>query len=488
MIKVFLSKEEGELSSILDITQLQKYIKEIVVLHSFSRKENFKQLIDSISENEKIVLAGAKWSFYQSKEGKMILDAIVNKGINYNFILLVDLFILSIYGNNKEKNTKIAALLISLAIEELKKRESIEYEDLKPLETVILIGADQFFTKLSKNLMDKRINVIAINKGEIPAEIYTTTQYPFSKIIDFYGIEGNYFLELDSNGIKTTIKASSIVIGTTDNPVFSEELHHIFHIPLSMEKTLIPLDYGENKYQTIYPMIFLLPLEKNEEDIQKISEEIINFVKNKSHRHFFDIPKVNKEICGICGVCVKTCMYKASKIDFEKKTAVVNKYRCVGCGNCVTACPIGARELLSYPNHFLYEKIKNIVNINGRKCIVFACEGSGYPTIEEMIHLGITLPKDFNIIRIRCGAKLDCQFISEAMNAGFKAIAVVCCKEDKCLYSVGSLDLSRRFNLYRAVMRAKGIDPNLLRIITLDRGDIDTCINALKNFSNYIDN
>ncbi|MGE5893399.1 MAG: hydrogenase iron-sulfur subunit [bacterium] len=502
MTKVFVSRENGRVSSLADLDALKKRFQEMQILHNFSRDENLDVIAKDVKGSDAVILAGPEQGFYDIDEGKKVINALTGAGINRNRIFSVDLST-AMHPKDVAVNTATAGLLIGLAVKNAQERKPFEYLDSAPEQGILIIGSDPSGILLAKSLLEEGHPVSLINRGAIPASKgWWSSDYesiaghkqfkafPSAAIKGFSGFPGQYSVELEKSDGKSSVKCGVIAIATSSDLPYNQDIHAVFHIPLGLNKELIPLSNGGSSCRTRYPQIFILPAGAEREGLQEKLKEISAaakaFLTQKSYRHFFDVASVNEETCGACGTCVKTCMFGASNIDMNKKVSVVDRLKCVGCGNCVTACPTGARELKSYPAPEIFQRIHALPN--AKKCtgLIFACEGSGYPTIESMARLGMTLPEGFCTVRIRCGAHLDTQFISEAINQDFKGVAVICCKESRCLNDVGSLDLSRRFNLYRAVMRAKGIDANLLRIITIENGDTESCNTALTTFAKYL--
>lgn len=61
----------------------------------------------------------------------------------------------------------------------------------------------------------------------------------------------------------------------------------------------------------------------------------------KLEMHSASKPKMDKEKCTSCAVCLKSCSQKAIAFDSEKK-AEIDYEKCVGCGQCVAICEYGA--------------------------------------------------------------------------------------------------------------------------------------------------
>lgn len=53
------------------------------------------------------------------------------------------------------------------------------------------------------------------------------------------------------------------------------------------------------------------------------------------------MPKINKEECTGCGVCITKCPAGAISIDKDNK-AEIDIDKCRKCGACINACPVQA--------------------------------------------------------------------------------------------------------------------------------------------------
>lgn len=56
-------------------------------------------------------------------------------------------------------------------------------------------------------------------------------------------------------------------------------------------------------------------------------------------------PVIDERACTLCGLCEKTCIYGALKVDRESNAVIVDENKCWSCGFCVGICPSAAIEL-----------------------------------------------------------------------------------------------------------------------------------------------
>ncbi|MCF2137546.1 MAG: 4Fe-4S binding protein [Candidatus Thorarchaeota archaeon] len=55
--------------------------------------------------------------------------------------------------------------------------------------------------------------------------------------------------------------------------------------------------------------------------------------------------QIDMDTCTLCGLCEKSCVYGAIKVDREEKEVRVDSDRCVACGLCTSICPPHAMSL-----------------------------------------------------------------------------------------------------------------------------------------------
>ena len=63
-------------------------------------------------------------------------------------------------------------------------------------------------------------------------------------------------------------------------------------------------------------------------------------IKGKYQLHSEYEPKVEEDLCNLCGKCIESCSYNA--IGKGEKSIYFIRDDCVGCGECVSVCPNGA--------------------------------------------------------------------------------------------------------------------------------------------------
>lgn len=84
-------------------------------------------------------------------------------------------------------------------------------------------------------------------------------------------------------------------------------------------------------------------------------------MRGKYQLHSEYEPKVEEELCNLCGRCINNCGYNA--IAKGKKSIYFVRENCVGCGECVSVCPYGAiQSKLEQEERKLQEKMVEYVS------------------------------------------------------------------------------------------------------------------------------
>ncbi|TLM98755.1 MAG: hydrogenase iron-sulfur subunit, partial [Actinobacteria bacterium] len=210
--------------------------------------------------------------------------------------------------------------------------------------------------------------------------------------------------------------------------------------------------------------------------VLKLSQESIT--------HYRDVSAVDETLCGGCASCVRTCAFGACTLD-ENGLSHVDIRRCRACGKCVVGCPVGARDIVSSPHDYLLEAVRELADVEaeGDKVLGFLCSGCGYPAADGasdfVAERGVGYPTSFLPLRIPCGGRLDTLYVLEAFKAGFDGVCVYRCREGHCHNLIGNLDMDRRINLLRTVLRSRNIDDARLRIVDISPFEGDRFVESV---------
>lgn len=417
-------------------------------------------------------------------------------------------------------------------VERLKFAEKVDMMRVTPRKEIAIIGSGIVAILTAERLLEYgyRVHIID-NKPEsydlgkyrdklLPVQTYVRLHnkvnwYFDTKIEDFYGFAGNYYLGL-SNGKNEKleyINVGGIVITIGKDKNLINHLHSLIHIDIDDKGYFKPINNDTLCVQTNEQGIMIINLSYNEDENcchgKSISEcsscstevnypelkeisclvyasvlRLTSLLNKNEIIHENLISDVDENVCGGCGTCVKTCMFHASKIDPIKKISVVEPLRCKGCGNCVTACPTGAKDLLSHSNKYLFNTIDILskCDIPGDKVLLMICDGCGYVGLDYAGLNGFTYPVNFLPMNVKCAGRVDTQSILYAFKCGFKGVILCECAIGRCNNIVGNIDLDRRANLFREILKSRGINPERLRIMGTTPCEGGTCILESKKF------
>lgn len=514
-IGLFFSEADGTVSKVLDLNELRKEYEsnyETFIVKDFFSAPELRQILSTISASnfDAVILAGDSPVNYQvNKNADFLVNEIEKRGVNPNRIGIVNLKeqLVMAHPENRSGAFEKAKLLIDVAIAKVEIAPAIETREIAPYPAVAIIGVTPGSVMSAQRLLERDFKVYLIDEaGELRnfrdeskrqkirsilsfVELHPNASfYLGAKISDIYGYSGSYTLEVSSAAEKQVISAGSIIVANTKDRDFTKEIRPLVHIDIDDEGLFEPVNKDTLQVFTLEKGIFLLP-DDEDSDLSYMSAlsdsvafAVTSLLENKTISHKIVVSEIREELCGGCGTCVKTCMFKASSIDPVKKVSIIDEKRCKGCGNCVTSCPTGARDLLTYPQKYLTKAIDILAtgkNENEPKILAFLCEGCGYEALDKAGLTGLTYPTSIMPLGIRCSGTIDTQLILEAFTKGFSGVVICKCPEGHCRNIVGNSDLDRRANLFREVLRSRGIEDNRLRIVEGEVQGNNNCANAI---------
>ncbi len=519
-IGLFLSKADEEISKTIDLNYLNKHykknkkqLKTVKVFNSFWKNDAIGGILNEIAEKklDAIVLAGdSPRHFHFTKGGKLFIKRIIEAGINSNKIAFANLkeqVALPHKGKTKQATNK-AQGLIDVAIEKVRICSPIEMIDVAPRRSVMIIGTNPGAFFAAQKLLEVGYPVQIIEKGkDIPNLIQfknevlsvldyvenhpKSTFYFNTEVIDCEGYLGDYNIKIKKGKKEENVKVGGIIIAIENDLELTQKLHPILFVDIDIEGYFKSLESPTLPTQTNNEGICLISYksESSLDQLFSLADSAFSYFVIKLDQdvilHKKAISEVDENVCGGCGTCVKTCFFRAASIDPIKKISQVDTKRCKACGNCVTACPTGARDLITYPNKYLQNSIGILSKYkkpNTKGVLAFLCEGCGYPALDIAGLQGLQYSANVFPLAVRCAGRIDTQFILYAFFSGFDGVVLCVCKEGHCRNVVGNTDFERRANLFREVLRSRGIDPDKLRILGVTPTDGEDCVSSIESF------
>lgn len=512
-IGLFLSRVDGEVSNVIDLKHLAAQFS------SLSLTKIYDNFLSSSAQREipaeikkynidRVILAGQSPLFYKKiRNADKIFDILHEAGINSNRIATVNLKnqVALPHRSNPAEATKKAKLLIDVAIEKLRISKEVQNIGVTPKKHVLIIGPTAGGLFAGERLAEAGYRVFYLNEshkelqGEEKEILRPTLAYlrnasnvSFyeSSIDDLYGYPGNFRVRL-VNGQK--IRAGAIIVSIPRDLEYTEKLYPFLRLERDEPGYFKNLLSDTTTVETAQPGIFMIPpadkLSKSISLADSANTAVNKLLTRGDIQHELFVSEVDEQVCGGCGTCIKTCIFHAAELDQVTKLSSTNFKRCVGCGNCVSACPTGARDQVSATTKYLINAIKILSayqNGSSPKILFIACEGCGYPSLDYAGKMGIEYPPGLLPLAVRCAGRIDTQLILEAYKFGFDGVAICKCRDNHCLNIVGNLDMDRRANLFRAVLRSRGIEPERLRIFGASECEGGYCVENAMTFIDYL--
>ncbi|MHB9093158.1 MAG: hydrogenase iron-sulfur subunit [Eubacteriales bacterium] len=522
-IGLFFSRSNGQTDRVVNVEHLAKHFSQnyyTFVVDDFFTTSGLTAMLAEIDKNsfDAVVLAGdSPLNYLTNKSAEFVINQIEARGINTNKIGFANIKeqVALAHPSFPQKATEKAIVLVEVAIEKVKTARPLKTRDIAPHPAVAIIGATPGAMLTAQRLLERNFKVFIIdktgcyrnfsnkeNQDKITSVITFVEMHPRTKfffntqISDIYGDAGHFTLDITSGDQMVSLTVGSIVVANTTDREFANDIRPLVHIDVNEEGLFKPVNPDTLQVFTNEKGIFLLPDDENQKlsNIVSLSDSVAfavtSFLERKEICYKIVVSEINEELCSGCGTCVKTCLFKASSIDSIRKVSVIDEQRCKGCGNCVTSCPTGARDLLTFPQKYLTKAIELLSNFDADspKILAFLCEGCGYSALDLA---GITAVEyDINImpLGIRCGGNIDTQLILDAYKQGFKGVVICKCPDSDCRNIVGNTDLDRRANLFRDILRSRGIDADTLQIIEGISEGQNNCINSVTALYDEIKN
>lgn len=523
-IGLFFSRSQGVTDKVLDFDELISHFNGdyyTLIIDDFFTTSGLRTILSEIDKNsfEAIVLAGDSPQNYQkNKIAEFVVNQIEGKGINTSQIGFANIKeqVALAHPGQTAKATEKAKILVEVAIEKVKLAHPIMTREVAPHPAVAIIGATPGGLMAAQRLLERNFKVFIIDQADryqkftsketqekIASMVTFVEMHPLARfffqtrINDIYGYAGRFTLNISSADQTADLTVGSIIVAHAANREFTDYIRPLVHIDVNEEGCFKPVNPDTLQVFTNEQGIFLLPDDQTKElsHITALSDSVAfavtSLLESRQISHKITVSEINEELCSGCGSCVKTCLFKASGIDPLRKISVIDEQRCKGCGNCVTSCPTGARDLMSYPQKYLNKAIdllSRFSNQNNPKILAFLCEGCGYPALDLAGIQGLEYEINVMPLGIRCGGNIDTQLILEAYRHGFNGVVICKCADNNCRNIVGNTDLDRRANLFREILRSRGIDSENLRIVEGFRGESNTCVSSVRELYEEIKN
>ncbi len=398
-------------------------------------------------------------------------------GVNPASVGFVNLNGIAVCSDSEEEFCQRLQLTTSIAHKRVESGSSLQQVDVSPVKKCLFIGeTDSFLLSSLKEMGIELVSVWAKEAVDPATDI---------KVTAFSGVPGNYKITLTKgNGEEKELSCGLLLVNESSLSIERiKQLASAFKIPCHDGKLSLPPD----RHVLSHGVFLFGQADKEEKEaIISLSEELL---LSDNYSFFLDSCSIDYEKCGLCGSCIKTCMFSANSMDAASRTIHFDPELCTGCGNCVIACPVLSRDLHHYSNEYMFsipENLKPFRGERGLRVLLLFCENNGYKAVNFMVESGGKLPASCYLLPVRCGARIGTEIIPDSFSNGFDGVALLVCARDECHNLVGSLDLERRFNLYRTIMKAQRQESGRMRIVSIKSDGLENVQSQLERFVDYL--
>jgi len=466
-----------------------------------------------------IVLAGHSLNHYRrSLSGQYLKDRLVDAGVNPNRVVAANLLeqVALVHPDDRRGATTKARALIDVAVLRATLSDEQEGIETQPRASVLILGATSEGLVAAQRLLQLGFAVVIADRADgatklresddMRATVSFVTSHPDSQFVegvsiaDGQGWLGDYEIAMETGAGRVTHRVGGILLASPEETDWVTELRQHFRVDVDDDGMARSLHPATHPAETVDPGIMTVPSREGNgqmrDRVAAADSAAIALVLKLSQPktvHYRDTSIVDESLCGGCATCVRTCAFGACYIG-EDGLSHVDVRRCRGCGKCVVSCPVGARDIVNSPHDYVIGAIRTLAETKfdgeDEKVLGFLCGGCGYPAADsasEAVGNGTgSYPASFLPLRIPCGGRLDTLYVLEAFKAGFDGVAVFRCKEGHCHNLIGNLDMDRRVNLLRTVLRSRWVDDSRLRIVDISPFEGERFVNQVVELNETI--
>lgn len=473
---LYLSKEIEQGEERFDPACLADQVDKVIPYTPPFGQEDFNAIIE---QRENLYIIAARDPQLSSSPGDNFFPVeLANRDINPGNVGFVDLNHIFLASANQASVINRLQIHIGLTFIKLAHTKENPRVGCSPIKRICIIGTppEEFTSTLTA-------------AGIEQTGIWTGRAFDMDgSPAGLFGIPGNYQVNLVKNDEREAVTKVGAMAVFTDQLSVEQKKSLATGFNFSLKNGDLHLLPNQLRLSQGIKVI------DADKPIEPLTSFFLGLLSQDEVPHYIEDPLIDHTKCGLCGTCVKTCMFHAStieRIDDVERSTIHPEY-CVACGNCVTACPTQARDLPSYSYDYFSSVWENLREFkggaDGLKILVIYCESNGHDAIKHLADKQIPVPSSCLFFRIRCGARVDTQFIPDSFRAGFDGVAVVVCSRDECGNIVGSLDLERRLNLYRKVMQAVHIETGRMRILPVASDQLESVSTSLQQFADFLVN
>lgn len=472
---LYLSKEIEQGEERFDPGCLADQVDKVIPYTPPFQPDDFKAIIEQ--QDNLFIIAARDPQLSSSPDDNFFPVELANKGINPGNVGFVDLNHIFLASANHESVINRLQIHIGLTFIKLAHTRENPRIGNSPIRRIFIVGSPpEGFTSELTAAGIELTGIWTDNSIKVDGEPTGLS-----------GTPGNYLVRLEGNQGEVVSEVGAMAV-FTDQLSADQKKSLSTGFNFSLKNGEVHLLPNQLRLSQGIKVVDAAP------PVASLTKFYLELLNQNQVPHYIEDPLIDHSKCGLCGTCVKTCMFHASTIEDtgEAERSKIFPELCVACGNCVTACPTQARDLPSYSYDYFSSVWENLQTFkggaDGLKILVIYCESNGHDAIKHLADNQIPVPSSCLFFRIRCGARVDTQFIPDSFRAGFDGVAVVVCSRDECGNIVGSLDLERRLNLYRKVMQSVHIETGRMRILPVASDQLESVSTSLQQFADFLVN
>jgi coenzyme F420-reducing hydrogenase delta subunit/NAD-dependent dihydropyrimidine dehydrogenase PreA subunit len=515
-----LSRCGGVVSTAIDVEWLARQFKHlplVKVVDDFYDPADLGALLEGVEKAgvDSLVLAGeSPYAFRETRNGEQLFLYLGERGVDRNRVEVVNLLNMVVrahQGGERERLQEKARRLIDVGLAKVQTAHRLGTVEISPRRAVALVGASPGTIFVAHHLLGRGFRVYLLHRGTdvdvalhqhaaIRPTLSAVMRHPRLRVLleakplDFSGYPGDYTLRVSAQGVEREILVGAAVLSTETQAGALREMQSVFHVDVADQGLLAARDERTARAQTQDAGVFVVnPPPAQRDDISAVSVAadaaaamVMSLLDQDEIVHPVAVSEVHADLCGGCGVCVKTCMFHAVTVQGSPRISQIDPRRCRGCGNCVTACPAAARDLAVCPSSYLSEAIRILAEFApppaSPRVLLLSCDGCGYRNMDKAAEAGAVWPIGVMPLWVVCGGQIDTQLILQAFVHGFDGIGLVVCGEGCCHNQIGNVDLERRINLLREVLASRGIDGERLAVVPTCSRVSDDCVKRVVEF------
>ncbi len=197
------------------------------------------------------------------------------------------------------------------------------------------------------------------------------------------------------------------------------------------------------------------------------------------------VATVDVSRCHSCNKCMTDCPYGAISMaertdgrpfDFQ---AMVDPNLCVGCGICAGSCDTGGIGVPQLLNMELRKRVAGWAS-DGAPLAILCAEAAGEGLVIDPKSGACSELPGWSVLAVPCAGWVQPLVVESSLRAGAQKVVIGACGPGNCHFREGALHTELRMAGTREpALRHDKVDPSLVSVVRLGRGEKKRLLNAL---------